>query len=225
MCVSFDVYQNTVVNLRRKTIVKAGGLSRFSSDGAPTEGWSGTVPLGGAVLFELPDEKDFPHQGKLDSTDARLDPATSTAHWRALFPNADGLLMPGMYVRVRMATSAPHKALLIPETALISDQGQKYVFVVSSKGVGHEKKAGELIFTNREDLELLGIVIERECVAERRLVKIGRGQREGGLSVVEEGLTADDRVVVSDVRGLRPGMSVKLEELPPSPAPPQAKPK
>lgn len=175
MCVSFDVDERTVLNLRRNNFVKAGGEPALS------------------VLFALADEQDFPHHGKLDSTDARMDQATGTAHWRALFPNADGLLMPGMYVRVRMATSAPHKALLMPEQPFHMDQGRLFVYVVTKKEGGP--------------------------VVEYREVKIGR------MNVVQEGLTTDDWVVVSDVRGLRPGMRVKPEEVPVSPAPPKAKPK
>jgi RND family efflux transporter MFP subunit len=192
MGVSFDVDQRTVLELRRKNVLKATGEPALP------------------IAVGLADEKDFPHHGKLDSADARFDPATGNAHWRALCPNADGLLMPGMFVRVRLLTSAPHKALLISEQALCSDQGQRFVYVVTNKMVEHEKNAGALGFTARE----------RQFVVEYRRVKAGRS--DDGLRVVEAGLTTDDRVVVSGLQGLRPGMRVRVEEVSPSPASPSA---
>ena len=116
MCVAFDVDQRTVLALHRH----------------PPPGDGESVP---PVLVQLADEKDFPRKGKVESADTRIDPATGTACWRALLPNPDGLLMPGMFVRVRLITSAPHKALLIPERAIRSDQDQKFVFVVNDRNV------------------------------------------------------------------------------------------
>ena len=73
----------------------------------------------GEVVVGLADGTDYPHRGKIDSIEVGIDTATGAARWRASIPNPDGLLLPGMSVRVRMVTSAPHKAILVPEQAIL----------------------------------------------------------------------------------------------------------
>ena len=87
------------------------------------------------VLLDLPDNEGFVHRGKLAGTGVRVDPNTGAARWQAIFANPDGLFLPGMFVRVRLLTSPPHKALLVPESAVGSNQGQHYVLVVTGKDV------------------------------------------------------------------------------------------
>ncbi len=98
-----------------------------------------------------------------------------------MLPNKDGLLLPGMYVRVRLAISAPHKALLVPERSLGSDQGRRFLFVVGDQNV-----------------------------AEYREVETGPLQ-EDELRVVTKGVTADDWVVISNLQQVRPGIAVTPE--------------
>lgn len=91
--------------------------------------------LGGAdadrnVLLKLSDETEFTHQGKLDFVDNRVDAASGTVELRALFRNEEKLLLPGQFGRVRIALSAPHEALLVPEAALGFDQGSPYLLLV-----------------------------------------------------------------------------------------------
>jgi RND family efflux transporter MFP subunit len=87
------------------------------------------------VMIGLSDEDGYPHRGTVDFIDNRVDPANGTIRCRAAFANRQGQLLPGMFARVRLATGAPHKALLVPETAVGSDQGQKYVLVVNAQKV------------------------------------------------------------------------------------------
>jgi multidrug efflux pump subunit AcrA (membrane-fusion protein) len=61
----------------------------------------------------------------------RPDPASGTLRCRAVFPNANGLLMPGMLARLRLPTSPPTPALLVPERAIITDRDQRLIFVVT----------------------------------------------------------------------------------------------
>lgn len=87
------------------------------------------------VFLQLADEKDFPHEGKLDFAQNRIDPSTGTITIRGVFANQDHQLTPGMFVRVRVPIGDKHPALLIPEQALASDQGTKFVYVVDSANV------------------------------------------------------------------------------------------
>jgi RND family efflux transporter MFP subunit len=89
----------------------------------------------GEVVVGLADGTDYPHRGKIDSIEVGIDPATGSARWRAFIPNPDGLLLPGMFVRVRMVTSAPHKAILVPEQATLKDEGRASVFVVTGQDI------------------------------------------------------------------------------------------
>ncbi len=94
--------------------------------------------LGGAlkdlpVLLGLADEEEFPHVGKIDFIDNRVEAGTGTLRVRGVFTNADRLLTPGLFVRIRVPISKPHLANLVPERALGTDQGQKYLYVVTSE--------------------------------------------------------------------------------------------
>jgi len=70
------------------------------------------------------------HQGKVDFLDNRLDLSTGTLRGRAVVPNKDFSILPGQFGRVRLIGSAPYEALLLPDTAIATDQSRKIVFVV-----------------------------------------------------------------------------------------------
>jgi len=82
------------------------------------------------VQIGLADEKGFPHEGYMDFVDNQIDRSTGTIQGRAIVPNADGLLAPGLFVRLRLIGSGRYKALLIPDDAIQSDQAEKFVWVV-----------------------------------------------------------------------------------------------
>jgi membrane fusion protein, multidrug efflux system len=70
------------------------------------------------------------HDGKVDFLDNRLDASTGTLRGRAVIPNKDLSILPGQFGRVRLIASAPYEALLLPDTAIATDQARKIVFVV-----------------------------------------------------------------------------------------------
>ncbi len=82
------------------------------------------------VSVGLSDEKGYPLRGTLDFVDNRANPDTGTLTLRATLPNKDGSLRPGLFARVRLPIGAPHKALLVPEEAIIANEGRKFVYVV-----------------------------------------------------------------------------------------------
>jgi membrane fusion protein, multidrug efflux system len=82
------------------------------------------------VQIALSGETKPTHDGKMDFVDNRLDVSTGTLRSRALVPNKDLSVLPGQFGRVRLIGSSPYEALLIPDTAIATDQSRKIVFVV-----------------------------------------------------------------------------------------------
>jgi membrane fusion protein, multidrug efflux system len=85
------------------------------------------------VEVGLADETGFPHKGWMDFVDNALDPGTGTMIGRALIPNPDLLLSPGLFVRIRLPGSARHPATLLPDEAIGTDLDQKFVWVVGAE--------------------------------------------------------------------------------------------
>src|ERR1700716_744660 len=82
------------------------------------------------VQVTLTGETKPSHDGKMDFLDNRLDVSTGTLRSRAIIPNKDLSILPGQFGRVRLIGSAPYEALLLPDTAIATDQSRKIVFVV-----------------------------------------------------------------------------------------------
>jgi membrane fusion protein, multidrug efflux system len=82
------------------------------------------------VQVTLTGEAKPSHDGKMDFLDNRLDLSTGTLRGRAVVPNKDFSVLPGQFGRVRLIGSAPYEALLLPDTAIATDQSRKIVFVV-----------------------------------------------------------------------------------------------
>ena len=89
---------------------------------------------GAAVEIRLADEPDYRWHGKLDFTDNGLDPSSGTIRARAVVANDGGLLTPGLFGRMRLATGGTRSALLVPDAAVTTDQTRKQVLVVSKDG-------------------------------------------------------------------------------------------
>lgn len=138
------------------------------------------------VLISLPDEETFSHRGFVDFANNVVDGSTGTIVGRGVFknpvyPSGARLLRPGMFLRVRILAGPPYKALVVPERAFAIDQGEKYLLVVDSKDEVQYRK-----------------------------VAVGPLQ-EDGTRVVSDGLTAGERVIVSGLQLVRPGMKVNTE--------------
>lgn len=91
------------------------------------------------VKLKLIDEKDFVHEGKIDFVDNAVDRSSGTIRGRAEFANPDGRLTPGMFGRLQIATKAPELALLVPDTAIGTEQVRKFVYAVTSDNVATPK--------------------------------------------------------------------------------------
>jgi RND family efflux transporter MFP subunit len=95
------------------------------------------------VFLALSNEQGFPHAGKLDFADLGVDPATGTQLRRAVFPNRDEAILPGMFVRLRLPVGSPQQRLLIDERAIAADQQGEYVLVVGKDNIV-ERRSVEL---------------------------------------------------------------------------------
>jgi RND family efflux transporter MFP subunit len=115
----FDVSENNFIKYKR--LAERGVAAGAAEPGAPVE-------------IGLPDERGFPHRGRLDFLDNRLDQGTATLRARAVIANAAGLFSPGLFARVRVTGTAPYPAVLLPDAAIGTDQTNKFVYVVGEDG-------------------------------------------------------------------------------------------
>jgi RND family efflux transporter MFP subunit len=131
MYVYFDVDEHTVLLVRR--------LVREGKADSPREG---PVPM----WLGLANEDGFPHEGSIDFVDNQVNPRTGTMRLRGVFPNKDQVLAPGFFARCRCLIGRPHKALLVSERALDTDQGQKILYIVNENNevVTHPVHLGAL---------------------------------------------------------------------------------
>lgn len=119
MYVYFDIDERTLLRLRR--LIREGKIkSRQEAD----------VP----IFVELADESGYPHRGLINFSDNKIDPSTGTLRVRGSIENPKPrVLSPGLFVRVQLPIGTAHKALMIPEQALGTDQGRKFLYVVNDK--------------------------------------------------------------------------------------------
>lgn len=82
------------------------------------------------VILALPDEQGFVHKGYIDFVDNQIDDGTGTIRVRALFDNADMVLTPGMFARLRLVGRPNYDGLLLPDAAIGTDQNRRFVYVL-----------------------------------------------------------------------------------------------
>ena len=146
------------------------------------------------AYLALATDTGFPREGKIDYSGNQVDPDTGTIEVRAVFPNPDRVILPGLFVRVRLPFTR-ERALLVPEEAISADQGGEYLLTVDDKNV-----------------------------VQYRRVHVGP-TADGSLRVVEDGIGAEDWVIVNGLQRARPGSAVnptRTETTAPDPTPPPA---
>lgn len=160
-----DLTQSSAELLRLRSALEAGRLQQASTVEMP-------------VSLVLEDGSEYAQPGKLAFSEVSVDPATGSVTLRAVFPNPDGVLLPGMYVRARLEQAVAHNAILIPHAGLTRDaRGQAIVMVVGADDA----------------------VEARSIKAERSI---------GDQWVVTEGLAAGERIIVEGLQKVRPGTKV-----------------
>jgi membrane fusion protein (multidrug efflux system) len=117
---------------------------------------------------------DVTFSGRVASVDSRVDPATRSVTVRALLPNAEGRLKPGMFLTVRLARGAVD-ALLVPEQALVPEQGDVYVFLVRDDAV--EKRRVRLGQRRVGDVQVVEGLVEGDIVVTEGTQKLREGAK------------------------------------------------
>ena len=147
------------------------------------------------VQGQLMDEKEWTLKGNIDFVDNQYTRTSGTIRVRASFPNPDLFITPGQFGRVRVPMSQLHPTLLIPDSAVVTDQSVKLLFTVAPDGTVVPKPVE------------LGAVTD------------------DNLRIIRTGITADDQVIISGLLRARPGQKVTPEQgtvrpqkAPPAPA-------
>lgn len=86
------------------------------------------------VAVRLTDERQWSREGTIDFIDNQVDRGAGTIRARAVFANADGFITPGQFGRLRLPGSELYKAILLPDSAIVTDQAQKLVMTVAEDG-------------------------------------------------------------------------------------------
>lgn len=161
-----DVTQSSAELLRLRRDFDEGRLQRDSQQQAK-------------VSLTLEDGSTYPDEGSLQFSEVTVDSGTGSVLLRAVFPNPKGTLLPGMFVRAKLALGSNNEALLVPQGAVSRNaRGEATVMLVDAEG-----KASEHVIT-----------VDRAV---------------GNRWLVSDGLAAGDRVIVDGLQKARPGMTVK----------------
>jgi multidrug efflux system membrane fusion protein len=193
----FDVDERTL--LRVQELVRQGKFK------AAKQG--GKVP----VAFGLASEGDnYPHEGYIDFVNNQVDTSTGTIQIRGVLPNprtgtdVPRLLTPGLFIRVRVPISEPHAALLVPQAAVGTELGKKFLLVVNAKNVV-EKRPVDLGSVQPDGLQ---DVIPLKVVTTDKGTRPARPGEQG-----QDSLRAGERVIVSGLQRVREGMTVTPKKL------------
>jgi len=115
----------------------------------------------------LQTEQGYPHKGMLDYAAPSINASTGTLAVRGILENADRALLPGNFVRVRVPTiSSLENALLVPETALGTDQGGRYLLVVGKDDVAEQRKVEVGPLDGTERVIMKGLAADDRVIVE-----------------------------------------------------------
>ncbi|MBI3800432.1 MAG: efflux RND transporter periplasmic adaptor subunit [Deltaproteobacteria bacterium] len=123
--VYFDVDERALVQYQQALRKPAGGGQQTANVR------DAKIP----VSLGLAGEAGFPHEGVIDFANNQVDSQTGTIQVRGVFANANRALTPGLFARVRVPVGDKYQAMLVPERAIGTDQGQKYLLAVNDKNV------------------------------------------------------------------------------------------
>lgn len=170
-----DLTQPSTALLQQRRDVESGALRRPSADRA-------------AARLLLEDGSEYPHAGEVQFSEVIVDQGTGSVTVRAVFPNPDQLLLPGMFVRARVEEGITDRALLVPQRAVLrTPRGEPMAFVVNGEGV-----------------------------VESRILRASR--TVGNDWLVTDGVKAGERVVIEGLQRIRAGTRVQVRERAAGPA-------
>ncbi|QLR76400.1 efflux RND transporter periplasmic adaptor subunit [Citrobacter freundii] len=132
------------------------------------------------VELMLENGKPYRHTGTLEFSDPAVDETTGSVTLRAVFPNPEGEILPGMYV-----------------TALLDEGSQQNVLMVPQQGITHNEQG-----------KATALILDQENVVQQR--EINAVKAVGNQWLVTAGLRPGDRVIVSGLQRIRPGMKARV---------------
>ncbi|QIR15939.1 efflux RND transporter periplasmic adaptor subunit [Shewanella aestuarii] len=166
--INVDITQSSAQMLRLQTQLKAGKLQKAEN---------------ALVTLVLEDGSIYDQQGVLKFAEVSVDEATGSVIIRAEFPNPDGILLPGMYVRARVATGTDPKAILVPQKAITRN----------TKG------------------EAVAMIVNAENIVEMRVVRTAE-VIDNNWRIVG-GLNVGDKVIIEGLQKIRPGVTVSPQAI------------
>jgi RND family efflux transporter MFP subunit len=174
---------------------------------------TGRSVLGLPVLMRLANEAEFTRPGTIDFVDNRVNAMTGTIRMRGVFPNEAKMLKPGLFVRIRLPIGPPYKALMIPDEAVLSDQGRKYVFVVNNVVKKEDGTYGTVVYRPVElGQEIEGWRVIKQAVIDKGVIQRGLGQKEYVIVTGTQRVRAGDPVQLTDKKPPKPPES-RLSQL------------
>ncbi|PHK95516.1 efflux transporter periplasmic adaptor subunit [Pseudoroseomonas rhizosphaerae] len=165
-----DVTQPAEALLRLRREIQAGRLQREGEDAVE-------------VRLTLGDGSEYPLPGRLQFAEATVDRDTGAVTLRAVFPNPEGMLLPGLFVRARLEAGTAREALLVPQQAV----------------------------TRNTRGEATALVVDEQGVVRQRVVETERAV--GSQWLVSAGLAAGERVVVQGAQRVREGVKPEVREI------------
>lgn len=171
-----DLSESSRVLLAQRRALADGKLQALGDDAA-------------AVTLTLEDGTPYGLQGRLEFSEVTVDESTGSVTMRALFPNPQHQLLPGMFVHASLPQGVAEQGILVPQQAIMHDtKGRPYVYQVNAQNK-----------------------VSQQAIA--------TGEMRDGKWLVLSGLNDGDRVVVDGLQNVRPGSDVRTRESQPKPAP------
>ncbi|WP_088329367.1 efflux RND transporter periplasmic adaptor subunit [Lacimicrobium sp. SS2-24] len=137
-------------------------------------------PAQADVSLTLEDGSVYQHRGKLKFSEVNVDPSTAMVTLRAVFPNTEGDLLPGMFVRAQVALGTDPNAILVPQAAVA--------------------------YTPKGEASVL--LVDNDNKVVKKIIQVGEARDQHWR--VKGGLEAGDRVIVKGLQKVRPGAEVKV---------------
>lgn len=158
-----DVTQSANELLRLRRELESGQLEKAGDNAAQ-------------VSLQLQDGSDYPHQGKLEFSEVSVDASTGSVTLRAVFPNPDGVLLPGMFVQANLVAGINHKAILAPQQGIARNQQGKPI---------------AMVLNQNDEVEMRNLAAERTS---------------GNYWLVNSGLQEGDRLITEGLQWIQPGI-------------------
>src|SRR5690606_5765909 len=163
-----DVTQSSTDLLRLRKALAAGSLQKAGENAAK-------------VSLKLEDGSIYAHEGKLEVSEVSVDASTGSVTVRALFPNPDKLLLPGMFVKAELVSGMLDKAILVPQ-----------------QGISRDARGRPL-----------AMVVNMEGKVESRLVEAERAV--GNRWLITSGLKSGERLITEGLQYIQPGVAVQTK--------------